>query len=166
MTVICAFPHSHLGCVSKHSKVMPGTKKLKSLSRDQTRNFQSDSRSETNRKKNYVTSESVFVSKNYDGDVFSVQDLAHLPVISSSAQVHVNRQVSNEEKLSPSSPQLCCLQTPENRPGRDANSSGNVSRRSWGFLSLMPSPSKLIFSPTRQTFSPSVMSSPKFIGEL
>lgn len=130
---------------------------------------QADSHLDVNRRKSNMTasaSECFCLSNNYHGDIFSVQDLAHLPVISSNVQIHNLAPVSKDAKLSPVSPQLWNLQTPEKRPGQDSHSSGNFSRRSWGFASHMPSPSKLIFSPNKQELSPSDMLSPNCIGEI
>jgi hypothetical protein len=163
----CAYPNSYPGHFAIHSKTKYRPSKLKSLPK-KIHKAHTKSNHEMNRTRSNLTGtilEHIVVSNTYHGDLFSVQDLAHLPIISSNAQLYVTGQASKDAKLSPISPKLCNLQTPEKRPGRDSNSSGNVSRRSWGFASCMPSPSKLFFSPNKHALSPSIMSPPKSLGE-
>jgi hypothetical protein len=159
--------NSQLGRLGLHSKTKREASEFKCFP-EKKKKSQIDLNPEmnrTNRNMTEATSESIFVSKNYHGDVFSVEDLAHLPVISSNSEIQITETIQ-DTKLSPISPTLCNLQTPEKRPGRDSHSSGNVSRRSWGFASNMLSPSKLIFSPNKRLLSPNIILSPKRIGEI
>ena len=110
---------------------------------------------------------SPFVASRYRrGDVFSAQELQHLPVISTGACARAQTDVSMPKGIKPvsASPPFFSLVTPEKRPGPRSNCSSNLSKSSFGFASLMPSPSKLFFSPTKQVFSP-MTSPPKCIGE-
>jgi hypothetical protein len=110
-------------------------------------------------------SDSPFDASSYRrGDVFSAQELAHLPFISSGANAQMNGFVPDFKPML-NSPSVFSLLTPEKRQGPQSHCSSNLSRRS-GFTSLMPSPSKLIFSPSKQIFSPSITSPPEHIGKL
>ncbi len=82
------------------------------------------------------------------GDQFSFQELAHLPIISSDANVHSNLL------MSPASPRLFSLVTPEKRIELEARCYSSISKGSSNYATFMfPSPSKLVFSPTGEAFS-------------
>jgi hypothetical protein len=92
-------------------------------------------------------------SGGHHGDVFSVQELSHLPIISSEVNL-----VPRDAQCFQNSPQCFSLVTPERRHYRETCNSSGISKRSSGFGSMLPSPSKLFFSPMRQPFSPSIAS--------
>jgi hypothetical protein len=98
------------------------------------------------------------------GDKFSVQELAHLPIIACSTQNHSNApKLHTKAHLSPTSPQLFSLVTPEKRIEWESRCSSSISKGSSSFATFMfPSPSKLVFSPNgKAVFSPSCENFPK-----
>ena len=116
-----------------------------------------------------TTSDICNVSNNHEGDIFSFEELEHLPIISSRSSVHVNIPLSKNAQLFSTSPQLFSLVTPEKRFSQEVCRSISTSKRSSEYISTMPSPSKLCFSPLhplQQLFSPSNMSPAKCHGEL
>ena len=116
-----------------------------------------------------TVSDSMYLCSRHRGDIFSVQELAHLPIISSGSTAHLNVSVSKDEQFFPNSPQLFSLITPEKRPGWESRCSSSISKCSSAFGSIMPrggpSPSKLFFSPVQKVFSPGTVSSPQCLGE-
>jgi hypothetical protein len=112
-----------------------------------------------------TTSEICKVSTNNEGDIFSFEELEHLPIISSRSSVHVNMPLSKNAQLFSTSPQLFSLVTPEKRFSQEVCRSVSTSKRSSDYMSTLPSPSKLLFSPLQHLFSPSNLSPPKCHGK-